>query len=566
MRSSAIPSALVVVLAASLMQLVSGVVPAAADGVELVFTSEPGCYEAEWYSVGLKGDGEGSIDIAPGPGPVVFASLAWTGTDDTTPDDVTPGGGRADSSLILNGVSVVGRQPTGAAGFAPTPDTTWYAWSARIGPDTLGIVDKDTTRLDVSGWDGGPGPTYQRNGALLSIIYDTSPCLEPKVIQEYEGVDYFYEGFGQPHSDTVFVPVMNSIEETTLSLPFGLAGSQVDFVGCRGIGLWYLAGSGATPAYGAFDLVDDSGATGFGINGGVEIVNDPFSHPSGTCTAKLNQAPPDVSYAAGHPYPGGAATAPYRAASIRPPRGPAPRADIALSVIDVVIPPGSDWIAFQFESEPEEGGESGAWVASQTFLKPVVGAIGDRVWSDSNQNCLQDAGEAGIGAVTVTLFDDGGNAIASTETAADGSYVFSGLLAGSYSVEFDVPTGFELTEPNCTDDLRDSDAVLTGAARGRTGTIVLPGGSSDFSVDAGLITAPPPTTVPVTTVPVTTVPVTTVPVTTVPPPVDPDGPPALLANSGSSSSSLLLYAGVSMVLGAVFLSRSRWVPAPSHRD
>ncbi len=119
MRSSAIPSALVVVLAASLMQLVSGVVPAAADGVELVFTSEPGCYEAEWYSVGLKGDGEGSIDIAPGPGPVVFASLAWTGTDDTTPDDVTPGGGRADSTLILNGVSVVGRQPTGAAGFAP---------------------------------------------------------------------------------------------------------------------------------------------------------------------------------------------------------------------------------------------------------------------------------------------------------------------------------------------------------------------------------------------------------------------------------------------------------------
>ncbi len=186
--------------------------------------------------------------------------------------------------------------------------------------------------------------------------------------------------------------------------------------------------------------------------------------------------------------------------------GPAPRADIALSIIDVVIPPGSDWIAFQFESEPEEGGESGAWVASQTFLKPVVGAIGDRVWSDSNQNCLQDAGEAGIGAVTVTLFDDGGNAIASTETAADGSYVFSGLLAGSYSVEFDVPTGFELTEPNCTDDLRDSDAVLTDAGRGRTGTIVLPGGSSDFSVDAGLITAPPPTTVPVTTVPVTTVP------------------------------------------------------------
>ncbi len=264
------------VIVASLLHGGFAVPPADADGVELVFTSEPGCFEAEWYSVGLKGDGMGSIDIAPGPGPVVFASLAWTGTNDTTPDDVAPGGDRADSTLILNGVPVIGRQPTGAAGFAAAVGTTWYSWSARIGPDTLGIIDRDTTRLDVSGWDGGPGPDFQRNGALLSIVYDTSPCLEPRIVQEYEGVDYFYEGFGQPHSDTVFIPVMNAVEETILSLPFGLAGSQVDFVGCRGIGLWYLAGSGTVPTYGAFDLVDNSGASGFGINEGVEIVNDPF--------------------------------------------------------------------------------------------------------------------------------------------------------------------------------------------------------------------------------------------------------------------------------------------------
>ncbi len=542
---------LALLIAASLTQGSIGASHAAADGVELLFTSEPGCFEAEWYSVGLKGDGEGSIDIAPGPGPIVFASLAWTGTDDTTPDDVIPGGERADSTLILNGVPVVGRQPTGAAGFAPAVGTTWYSWSARIGPDALGIIDRDTTRLDVSGWDGGPGPDYQRNGALLSIVYDTSPCLEPKVIQEYEGVDYFYEGFGQPHSDTVFIPVMNATEETTLSLPFGLAGSQVDFVGCRGIGLWYLAGSGATPAYGSFDLVDDSGTSGFGINGGVEIVNDPFSHPAGTCVAKLNQAPPDVAYAAGHPYPGGASTAPYRAASIRPPRGPAPRADIALSIVEVVIPPGSDWIAFQFESEPEEGGESGAWVASQTLLKPVVGAIGDRVWSDTDQNCLQDTGEPGVGGVVVHLFDDAGTRITSTVTDADGFYVFSGLPSGSYSVEFEIPTGLELTEPNCDDDIRDSDAVPGALRRGTTGTIVLPGGSSDFSVDAGLIieaAEPPPVT---TTVPPS--------VTTTAPPVVVDGPPALLANSGTTSSTLLLCAGLSLTMGLLFLSRSRWL-------
>ncbi len=552
------PLVFFLVIVASLAQGGIAVPPADADGVELVFTSEPGCFEAEWYSVGLKGDGVGSIDITPGPGPIVFASLAWTGTNDTTPDDIAPGGDRADSTLILNGVPVIGRQPTGAAGFAAAVGTTWYSWSARIGPDTLGIIDRDTTRLDVSGWDGGPGPDFQRNGALLSIVYDTSPCLEPKIVQEYEGVDYFYEGFGQPHSDTVFIPVMNAVEETILSLPFGLAGSQVDFVGCRGIGLWYLAGSGTIPTYGDFDLVDNSGATGFGINGGVEIVNDPFSHPSGTCTAKLNQAPPDVSYEAGHPYPGGASTAPYRAASIRPPRGPSPRPDIALSIIDVVIPPGSDWIAFQFESEPEEGGESGAWIASQTFLRPVVGAIGDRVWSDSNENCLQDTGEPGIAGVAVNLLDDAGTTIGSTTTDADGIYVFPGLLAGSYSVEFDIPAGLELTEPNCDDDLRDSDAVLGGSGRGRTATIVLPGGSSDFSVDAGLVTAAPPPPVTTTVAPPTTL----APPTTV---FDPDAPPALLANTGNTSSTLLLYAGLLMTMGALFMSRSRWIAARSHR-
>jgi uncharacterized repeat protein (TIGR01451 family) len=69
-----------------------------------------------------------------------------------------------------------------------------------------------------------------------------------------------------------------------------------------------------------------------------------------------------------------------------------------------------------------------------------TGAIGDRVWIDSNGNGRQDPGEPGLGGLTVTLFRDSNNdgiidaLLATTTTAADGSYIFDGLAAGIYRV------------------------------------------------------------------------------------------------------------------------------------
>jgi uncharacterized repeat protein (TIGR01451 family) len=66
---------------------------------------------------------------------------------------------------------------------------------------------------------------------------------------------------------------------------------------------------------------------------------------------------------------------------------------------------------------------------------PTAG-IGDKVWNDANNNGKWDTGEAGLGGVAVRLLDAAGaTQVATTTTAADGSYHFADLLPGNYVVE-----------------------------------------------------------------------------------------------------------------------------------
>src|SRR6185295_8288860 len=58
----------------------------------------------------------------------------------------------------------------------------------------------------------------------------------------------------------------------------------------------------------------------------------------------------------------------------------------------------------------------------------VTGGLSGFAYVDANRNSVKDAGEAGIANVTIT--GPGGT----TTTAADGSYSFSSLDAGTYSV------------------------------------------------------------------------------------------------------------------------------------
>ncbi|MBI1268157.1 MAG: hypothetical protein GC193_12090, partial [Cryomorphaceae bacterium] len=95
-----------------------------------------------------------------------------------------------------------------------------------------------------------------------------------------------------------------------------------------------------------------------------------------------------------------------------------------------------------------------------------TGSIGNYVWEDIDQDGFQDAGENGVEGVTVELFICGEtDAIQSTETDANGLYLFSNLEPGvSYYVVFSgLPAGYDFTTANSADDASDSDADENGA-------------------------------------------------------------------------------------------------------
>lgn len=75
--------------------------------------------------------------------------------------------------------------------------------------------------------------------------------------------------------------------------------------------------------------------------------------------------------------------------------------------------------------------------AADFGFNPDGQAIGDYVWSDANNNGVQNLGEPGIGGVTVELLDGDGDPfdpIVTTTTNAAGWYMFTGLDSTTYQV------------------------------------------------------------------------------------------------------------------------------------
>ena len=115
-------------------------------------------------------------------------------------------------------------------------------------------------------------------------------------------------------------------------------------------------------------------------------------------------------------------------------------------------------------------------------------SLGDTVWLDTNRNGVQDAGEAGVAGVRVTLLDAAGNPVgAAVSTDANGHYQFSGLKPGSYSVQFDktsLPAHYLFTDAAQGGNAAvDSDAD----ANGLTAPVTLASGQSNQQVDAGIV-------------------------------------------------------------------------------
>jgi uncharacterized repeat protein (TIGR01451 family) len=111
-------------------------------------------------------------------------------------------------------------------------------------------------------------------------------------------------------------------------------------------------------------------------------------------------------------------------------------------------------------------------------------SLGDTVWEDTNRNGIQDAGESGVAGVTVHLYKDGADTGTTATTDGDGRYRFNDLEPGNYSVKFDAPSGYILTQQDQGgDETKDSDA---NPSTGRTEQTTLDAGEDDLTWDAGI--------------------------------------------------------------------------------
>ena len=122
-----------------------------------------------------------------------------------------------------------------------------------------------------------------------------------------------------------------------------------------------------------------------------------------------------------------------------------------------------------------EGGEHDPTIDAG-IVRPV--RIGDYVWIDEDRDGIQDDGESGLPDVPVVLLRDGAE-VATTQTDADGRYLFDGLRPGGYAVRFVPPVTHAVTTQDVGDDATDSDGVLTPVA-------TVPSGGEDLTLDLGL--------------------------------------------------------------------------------
>jgi protocatechuate 3,4-dioxygenase beta subunit len=123
----------------------------------------------------------------------------------------------------------------------------------------------------------------------------------------------------------------------------------------------------------------------------------------------------------------------------------------------------------QFSSIATAVGTAGV---NYNFGEVLPGSLSGFVFLDSNENCVKDSGEPGIGGVAITLTgtdDRGGTVSLSQTTAADGSYQFTGLRPGSYTISETTPGGFL--------DAKNMAGSLGGAVGHDqfTGVVVTPG-------------------------------------------------------------------------------------------
>ena len=114
-------------------------------------------------------------------------------------------------------------------------------------------------------------------------------------------------------------------------------------------------------------------------------------------------------------------------------------------------------------------------------------SVGDRVFRDVNGDGVFDAGDTGMGGITVQLFDSESHVRATTVTSESGHYTFYRLAAGDYRIRFSkVPdrlrfTGRAAGNNPAVDSDADHDGWTSFFSLGNDNP-------ADSSIDAGLTT------------------------------------------------------------------------------
>jgi len=164
-----------------------------------------------------------------------------------------------------------------------------------------------------------------------------------------------------------------------------------------------------------------------------------------------------------------------------------------------------NWTSTNNTMDRSTFGKAGGIGDIELMTNPAPIEIGNRVWLDTNNNGIQDAGENGLPGITVTLYAaDGTTVIATAVTNAQGEYYFSSapgtnttnaiyglniLPQTAYVLSYPTTSGVNLisTKPNSgTNDLLDSDADELGKITFTTGSA----GENNHSFDVGYFVCP----------------------------------------------------------------------------
>ncbi|NCC35432.1 MAG: hypothetical protein EOM24_25980, partial [Chloroflexia bacterium] len=112
--------------------------------------------------------------------------------------------------------------------------------------------------------------------------------------------------------------------------------------------------------------------------------------------------------------------------------------------------------------------------------------LGDLVWLDRDADGIQDGGdETGIAGVTVTLFSDG-SPVLTTTTTSTGTYSFTYLASGVYTINFSLPPDYVRSVVNATGELTATNDSDANRLTGTTTLITVTPGLDDTRWDAGL--------------------------------------------------------------------------------